>query len=354
MAVSILYDVINPIMQIMVILFALALCFTLIKSFRELRSKSFETKLTGLQTAAIATFVMFALYLALITLSRVAIPLDQCPVRQLFYGPISPLARGALNYFFLVRLICTFTGTNHALSPCIVKFSKGFCVIFYSLWAIGFIATAQNNEFRETDRICVPSDGSVYVVAFLGVVVDFLFGLVLCVAFAKKLRNIQNSVNEMVEKDDPNQGLNFIKLATKQTKLAFVGWISTVVFVYGGGPAGYELPWLDVIVNLLCVYTTFGFPLAMRIHRYCCECNGNKCLLCVFCFCCTCCNESGCWCCGDGGEVEFKPGNDGKVETRTDAAVSSSGTPAVDASSGTDIVSANTETTVDLTVTQTK
>eukprot|EP01084_Bolivina_argentea_P305784 528279_1 len=154
----------------------------------------------------------------------------------------------------------------------------------------------------------------------------------------------------MVEKDDPNQGLNFIKLATKQTKLAFVGWISTVVFVYGGGPAGYELPWLDVIVNLLCVYTTFSFPLATRIHRYCCECNGNKCLLCVFCFCCTCCNESGCWCCGDGGEVEFKPGNDGKVETRTDAAVSSSGTPAVDASSGTDIVSANTETTVDLSV----
>merc|ERR1712228_1104871 len=116
-------------------------------------------------------------------------------------------------------------------------------------------------------------------------------------------------LSKMIRKEDkPNNRL--LRTVKKQCKLAFIVLITSIL-LYVTGSLDPILLDIDNLINAITVYCSFSFALNLKLHRLCCECNGNKYLLCCCCYCCICCNET-----AKNSDIELKVSSANNTETK--------------------------------------
>eukprot|EP01083_Nonionella_stella_P093023 260543_1 len=251
----------------------------------------------------IFAFFCYLLWDVFIVLNQIIISRDLCTVRVAFGLPPFLLTRAALYYFFVLRTELSFAGSPMAFSPTFIKSIKVMIVAVFSISALYFIVSGQFQTFE--DGVCVPVDSIASIQAIVYTVygvTDFGVGVFPVVIYLHRLhklnkklevKQLEQTQNNESKKHNSTGSVGSDRLSLiikKQSKLAFVSFLTTVVFVYGTtfSPYFFMFMYVDGVANALCVYCTFEANSVC--YEYLCNCNGNKCLQLGFCFCCYCCN----------------------------------------------------------------
>eukprot|EP01083_Nonionella_stella_P046487 124501_1 len=270
------------------------LIYSLVSSFNALEKK--KSRNNKLQITAIITFVTYILYNIGGVLGRWAFDVNDCSIRIPMVSILWNFARAALYFFLLTRGVVSFEGSSYAFKPIFIKVFEVFIVVVYIAYSLCHAATTNYIVFDEKDQVCRPSpvegEKVIFGYTYPFLLVDFLIGVVICASYARKLWQLQHQIDETIDDQDrANEKVNFIRVARKQTKLAFVAFMSSLIAMFIMPATKYfSFPFLDTLFNTLCVYCTFSFAMPNKVYRICCECNGIKCCLCFWCFCCWCCN----------------------------------------------------------------
>eukprot|EP01083_Nonionella_stella_P029272 80635_1 len=272
------------------------LAVSLIRSFVKTSRKS-AINTTPLEISSIAVFVTYILYLLVLPLSRSVIDPRACHIRIPLISVTWTFARASLYFFFVIRCQVSFEGSDYAFSKCLIRTLQGVIIILYGAFAAVHVAMSNSYSYDEENHVCVPI-GSAYLIAAMSgafvILVDFILGVTTVGLYAFRLRTlhkIQKEINSLNgEANDTDS--DFMIIARKQCKLAFVSYISSVFFMYMAPFVSFlMLPYVDALINVLCVYCTFSFDVSKSWYMYLCECGGNVYLRCLCCFCCFCCNE---------------------------------------------------------------
>eukprot|EP01083_Nonionella_stella_P249080 861629_1 len=270
------------------------LIYSLVSSFNALEKK--KSRNNKLQITAIITFVTYILYNIGGVLGRWAFDVNDCSIRIPMVSILWNFARAALYFFLLTRGVVSFEGSSYAFKPIFIKVFEVFIVVVYIAYSLCHAATTNYIVFDEKDQVCRPSpvegEKVIFGYTYPFLLVDFLIGVVICASYARKLWQLQHQIDETIDDQDrANEKVNFIRVARKQTKLAFVAYITSLLALYiMPATKFFSFPFLDALINTMCVYCTFSFDGPNKMYRICCECNGNKICLCMWCFCCWCCN----------------------------------------------------------------
>eukprot|EP01084_Bolivina_argentea_P188952 325099_1 len=293
--IAIVHHYVKPIGAIVSIIVISLLLKSLVSSFAAYDRKRATPKraIDRLQIMAIITFITYILYNIGSVLGRWVFDVTACSVRVPMVSVFWCFTRAALYFFLLIRGEVSFAESAYAFNPIFIKAFAVFIVVTYLVYAICHVTTGHHIEFDEEDRVCKPTaDGEkvVYGFTYPFLLVDFLIGVVICGMFARKLWLLQHQLDQS-HRTNVDKNIDFIPAAKKQTKLAFVAYITSLLAMYiMPATKFFSFPFVDTLINALCVYCTFRFEMPVKLYRYLCECGGNKCCLCVFCFCCWCCN----------------------------------------------------------------
>eukprot|EP01083_Nonionella_stella_P085717 237753_1 len=208
------------------------------------------------------------------------------------------LSRAALYYFFIMRIEVSFINSEMQFSPQLLRILKCITIAVYFSTSVFYVATFTYWTYDVEQQRCWPANDTVllinFIVSILYGVTDLSLGVVLCTLYLYRLRKVYHMMKashafDYTRKDNPNKQLMCI--IKKQAKLAYIAYISSLIFIVIGPPLGFNwCPYVDSVVSALCVYCTFD--LNKRLYQYLCNCNGNRYLLYAFCVLgCCCCNE---------------------------------------------------------------
>eukprot|EP01083_Nonionella_stella_P143051 443767_1 len=340
--IAISHGYIKPTGALISIFIVAFLLHSLVQSFIAF-SREKKRKTTPLQITAIITCIVYILYLIGLVLTRWAFKVESCSFRLPMLGVLYTMTRLALYLFLLLRAEVSFAGSAYAFNPMFIKVLEVFMVLTYIAYAICHMTTGHLIVFDPERQICIPNEEGRRVIfgfTYPFLAIDFLLGVVICGSFARRLWQLQHEISDKLANQSNNDdSINFVRVAKKQTKLAFVAYITSLLVLYiMPATKFFSFPFLDALINTMCVYCTFRFVGPKKMYRICCECNGNKICLCMWCFCCWCCNVP-------PREVTFDaPAKDLKKVASNDPMSSEDDTTK---QSGVDVVSG--ETTVDTT-----
>eukprot|EP01083_Nonionella_stella_P143052 443769_1 len=289
--IYITHQFIKPIGATISVFISAFLLNSLVQSFRAY-SKEKKKGSKSLQITAVFTCITFILYLIGLILTRWAFDIESCSFRVPMSAVLYTFSRLALYLFLLIRAEVSFARSSYAFKPIFIKVFEVFIVVTYITYAICHMVTGHLIVFDPDDKICVPNEEGervIYGYTYPFLLIDFIIGVVICGSFARKLWQLQHQINENL--DNQNDAIDFVRVAKKQTKLAFVAYITSLLALYiMPATKFFSFPFLDALINTMCVYCTFSFDGPNKMYRICCECNGNKICLCMWCFCCWCCN----------------------------------------------------------------
>eukprot|EP01084_Bolivina_argentea_P122622 217268_1 len=286
-------NVINFIGNSIAIVLCIVLLYVLIKHFQD------HEIFRKMKISAYLVFATLVIYDLSSMMRKSFVPTDLCVVQESL--SLSPflLARGALYYFFIIRMELTFSGSGIEYSPKLVKGLKITTIVVYGIFAIYFIATASNKVYNEEEDSCKLGGKLVmyYVAMVIYALVDFVLGVIICSLYLARLYALYKLIkassvidhDKTMETEAERKGQEeVLRIIQKQGKLAYVAYISTLFFIYFGPPStGLAMGYMDSIINGLCVYCTFNWN--AKTYQYLCDCNGNKYLQYLFCSVCGCC-----------------------------------------------------------------
>eukprot|EP01083_Nonionella_stella_P130255 395287_1 len=235
-------------------------------------------------------------YMMMLPLSRSVIDPAACHIRMPLMSVTWAFARASLYFFFVIRCQVSFAGSDYAFSKCVIRSLLGAIIASYGAFAAVHVALRNSYSYDEEKTVCLPIEGS-YIVQISGafaILVDFILGVISVGLYVFRLRTLHgiqkdiDSLNGDVDASDSE----FMVVARKQCKLAFVSYISSVILMYMSPFVSVlMLPYVDGLTNVLCVYCSFSFDFNKSAYRYLCECGGNMYLRCLCCFCCFCWNQ---------------------------------------------------------------
>eukprot|EP01083_Nonionella_stella_P183524 663506_1 len=269
------------------------LMYLLLKSFkdREIFSK--------MKISASLVFVTIILYDFCSLLRKSIIPIKYCVVREpLGLSPFL-ISRGALYYFFIIRMQLTFEGSGIQFPHKLIKGLKITTIAVYGSFAIYFVVMAYRSTYDAVDNDCSTDTPLPIYIAVMGIyaLVDFVLGVIICSLYLTRLYALYKLVKISAVMDTENAIENraaqkgnkeLLRIIQKQGKLAYVSYISTLFLIYFGPPTtGLTMAYIDSVINAFCVYCTFNWN--DNVYRYLCNCNGNKYLQYLFCSVCGCC-----------------------------------------------------------------
>eukprot|EP01083_Nonionella_stella_P032245 88275_1 len=265
--------------------------------------RSFQKRETSLsmKVSVMLVFVGILAYDIATIINKLFIPRTHCATRNAMAQVPFLFTRGTMYYFFIIRMEVSFLGSDVAFSTTFIKALKIITVVVYSTSAL-YMSIWYRGVYVEERNLCLALDLSnkdavfymTLIINIIFAVTDLMLGIIISVSYLQRLWGLYKEMKVMTvagggEYDRPNKKLKH--LIIKQAKLAYIAYISTIVFVYVGPPMGLtHFNFFDSIVNALCVFCVFNFTLNSRVYQVFCNCNGAKWpQYACGCLCCGCC-----------------------------------------------------------------
>eukprot|EP01083_Nonionella_stella_P084332 233415_1 len=283
-------------------------CLLLYSLIRRFKTHTIHQEM---RTATIVVLSTYLIWDIVLILTQSLIPPHLCALRLSLTYSSYVLTRASFYYFLILRAELSFAGTPLSFPPHFIKRIKRIICFVFVISAAYFIFNGLFQTF--SDGKCHPMYQIQYIqiaVTCIYMPTDICLGIFCISIYLHRLKRLHRALDQpkleeatsrsenaddVSRKDDTikrdiQQQLEFVM--KKQTKLAFISFVTTIAFTYSAlvSPYLFLLMYLDGIVNALCIYCTF--EVNHKYYESLCNCNGNTCLQCVFCWCCYCCHAS--------------------------------------------------------------